>query len=189
MSATVSLLALAVFLAVFFIDKTESVNSSNLNEEILDDDIVTDTLIQELGPWTDDNNEVFRRFSLRNTRGLELIVMSYGATVTNLILPDNDDIVLGFDTIQEYQGKDNPYFGATVGRVANRIKAGQFQLDGVQYNLTINNGPNTLHGGVKGWDKANWRGSIQGDAVVFTLLSEDGDQGFPGNVLATTTYR
>lgn len=185
MSATVSLLALAIFLAVFFINKTESVNSP----DILDDDIVTDTLIQELAPWSDDNNEVYRRFSLKNTRGLELVVMSYGATVTNLILPDQDDIVLGFDSIQDYQGKDNPYFGATVGRVANRIKTGQFTLEGVQYNLTVNNGPNTLHGGVVGWDKANWRSSIQGDAVVFSLMSNDGDQGFPGNILATSTYR
>ena len=93
--------------------------------------------------------------------------MSYGATITNMILPDGDDVVLGFDNIEHYLADDNPYFGATVGRVANRIKRGKFSIENVSYNLTINNGENTLHGGVTGWDKKNWKSSIEGDSIVF----------------------
>ena len=191
MSGIISLLTLFVFLAVFFINKSDSLSCdvAKCDGDDVPESVVTDTLIKELNPYTSEDDEVIRRFSLKNTRGLELIVMSYGATITNLILPDKDDIVLGFDSLSGYQGDNNPYFGSTVGRVANRIAGGRFSVAGQQYNLTVNNGANTLHGGVLGWDKKNWRSSVEDDRVVFSLLSEDGDQGFPGNVLATTTYR
>jgi len=149
----------------------------------------TDTLVRELPHWLDDEGRTVRRFRLSNTAGLTLTVMTYGAAVTSLVLPDGEDIVLGYDNIRQYQTADNPYFGATVGRVANRIKAGHFSLNGVLYNLTVNNNGNTLHGGLSGWDKRNWRASIQDGSVVFSLISEDGDEGFPGTVLSSVTYR
>ena len=88
----------------------------------LDHETVTDSLIQILDPWIDDSGDKIQRYSLTNTEGTQLIVMSYGATITNLILggEDGDDVVLGYDNIEQYKSKDNPYFGATVGRVANR---------------------------------------------------------------------
>ena len=130
-------------------------------------DTDSDTLVQELEPWTDQEGRSVRRLRLTNTRGLTLTVISWGATITGLQLPDGEDIVLGYDTIEEYQGPDNPYFGATVGRVANRIRSGQFSLGGVTHNLTINNGENTLHGGTRGWDKVNWKAEIRNSEVVF----------------------
>ena len=126
-----------------------------------------DTLVQELEPWTNQEYRTVRRMRLTNTKGLSLTVITWGAAITGLELPDGEDIVLGYDTIEEYQGPDNPYFGATVGRVANRIRGGQFSLGGVTHNLTINNGENTLHGGTRGWDKVNWKAEIRNSEVVF----------------------
>ena len=133
----------------------------------------TDTLVREIPAWLDQRGRKVRRFSLSNTLGLTVTVMTYGAAITNLVLPDGDDIVLGFDDIAHYQSADNPYFGATVGRVANRISAGHFSLDGVLHNLTVNNNGHTLHGGVTGWDKKNWRASVQDESVVFRWRLED----------------
>ena len=133
----------------------------------------TDTLVREIPAWLDQRGRKVRRFSLSNTGGLRVTVMTYGAAITNLVLPDGDDIVLGFDDIAHYQSADNPYFGATVGRVANRISAGHFSLDGVLHNLTVNNNGHTLHGGVTGWDKKNWRASVQDESVVFRWRLED----------------
>ena len=81
--------------------------------------------------------------------------------------------MLGFDEIGQYQSSHNPYFGATVGRVANRIRVGHFSLGGVRYNLTVNNNGNTLHGGTTGWDKNNWKASVQDESVVFRWRLED----------------
>ena len=133
----------------------------------------TDTLVRELPAWLDQRGRKVRRFSLSNTGGLRVTVMTYGAAITNIILPGGEDIVLGFDSIAHYQQSDNPYFGATVGRVANRIRAGHFSLGGVSYNLTTNNNGNTLHGGTTGWDKKNWKASVQDESVVFRWRFDD----------------
>lgn len=91
--------------------------------------------------------------------------------------------------IPGYLGKDNPYFGATVGRVANRIGKGHFKLDNVEFNVSKNIGENTLHGGFKGWNSKIWEAVIQNNSLVLTLLSEDNDEGFPGAVIATTIFK
>jgi aldose 1-epimerase len=122
-------------------------------------------------------------------------VMTYGAILTELIVPDRDgkpgDIVLGFDTLGGYLA-GHPYFGATVGRVANRVGGAKFSLDGKDYTLAANNGPNTLHGGLKGFDKVVWKAqdiSKQGwPAVKLTYRSPDGEEGFPGNLDVAVTY-
>ena len=135
-------------------------------------------------------------FTLTNANGMEVRTMSYGASIVSLRVPDRNgqlgDVVLGFDTFDEYVTKKPPYFGAIVGRYGNRIAKGSFTLDGKTYPLATNNGPNHLHGGVKGFDKLVWRGEpFERDGnvgVAFTLTSPDGDEGYPGTLTARVTY-
>ncbi|XP_034248256.1 aldose 1-epimerase [Thrips palmi] len=134
-----------------------------------------------------------QRYTLANGK-VSVQVITLGAIISAIRVPDRQgkqaDIVMGFDDPQGYLGKDNPYFGATVGRVANRIANASFSLDGSVFKLHAN-APNsvTLHGGLRGWDKAVWDASRFADGVTFSLLSPDGDEGFPGAVLAQVTYR
>ena len=134
-------------------------------------------------------------YTLSNESGASVSITNYGATVTKLIVPDKDgkmgDVVLGFDTVAEYVEK-SPYFGCIAGRYANRIAKGKFTLDGKEYTLAINNGPNALHGGLKGFDKQIWSASIGNDGSNPTLslsyTSPDGEEGYPGNLATTVTY-
>jgi aldose 1-epimerase len=134
-------------------------------------------------------------FVLTNEQGLVAKVMTYGATLTELDVPDRqgrrDDVVLGFPSLDGYLGKE-PYFGATVGRVGNRIARGRFTLDGVSYQLATNNGLNHLHGGVRGFDKVVWQGSVlssaKGPSVGFRHMSRDGEEGYPGNCSVFVVY-
>jgi aldose 1-epimerase len=129
------------------------------------------------------------RFTLRNSAGMMVRIIDYGATVTELWVPDRhgrfDDVVLGFDNLRQYE-TENPYFGSTVGRVAFRITEAEFTLDGKTYHLTRNAGPHHLHGGIRGLSKVVWRAEILPDpkapAVQFLFRSPDGDQGYPGNL-------
>lgn len=130
--------------------------------------------------------------TLVNPGGMQVRIITYGASIQSVLVPDRDgrvaDVALGHATLQEY--RDRPqYFGSTVGRVANRIAGGRFALDGVDYRVPVNDGPNALHGGGKGFDKAVWSVLSLGDACV-TLghVSPDGDQGFPGTLTVTATY-
>jgi aldose 1-epimerase len=134
-------------------------------------------------------------YTLTNAAGLVCKVITYGAIITELHVPDRSgklgDIVLGFDNLAQYATK-NPFFGCVVGRVANRIANGRFSLDGKTYTLPINKGPNCLHGGNKGFDKAVWKAqpldAPEGPAVIFTHVSPDGDEGFPGALSVRMTY-
>jgi aldose 1-epimerase len=134
-------------------------------------------------------------YTLTNANGLEMHVITYGGIITSLKVPDRtghlDDVVLGFDTLDGYL-KDPPYFGALVGRYGNRIAKGQFTLNGATYKLATNNGPNHLHGGVKGFDKVIWNAvpgdSADGVSVTLTRTSPDGEEGYPGNLQATVRY-
>ncbi|MBU6402656.1 MAG: galactose-1-epimerase, partial [Verrucomicrobia bacterium] len=135
-------------------------------------------------------------FSLTNRNGLVARVTNYGAILTEVRVPDRrgqmGNIVLGFDRLDSYL-KGHPHFGATTGRVANRIAKGKFTLDGKQYTLAINNGPNHLHGGLKGFDKVLWQAralpASAGEAAVeFSYLSKDGEEGYPGNLSTLVTY-
>lgn len=133
--------------------------------------------------------------TLDNGRGMTARVITLGASLQSLVAPDRAgrgaDVVLGCDDLAGYLAAPN-YFGATVGRFANRIAKGRFVLDGRTYQTPVNNGPNSLHGGVKGFDKVVWTvASVrQGDAPSVTLryVSPDGDQGYPGKLTATATY-
>jgi aldose 1-epimerase len=134
-------------------------------------------------------------YTLTNAHGHEMRVITYGGTITSLKVPDRSghlgDIVLGFDTIDGYL-KDPPYFGALIGRYGNRIAKGQFTLDGKTFKLATNNGPNHLHGGVKGFDKVIWNAVPDSDAngvsVTLSRISPDGEEGYPGNLQTTVRY-
>ena len=134
-------------------------------------------------------------YTLTNGRGMVAKVMSYGATLTELDVPDRhgklDDVVLGFDSLGGYLSKE-PYFGAIVGRVGNRIAKGEFTLDGKTYHLATNDGANHLHGGIVGFDKVVWDSAVVkvpgGDAVRFTYLSPDGEECYPGNCRVEVVY-
>jgi aldose 1-epimerase len=134
-------------------------------------------------------------YRLENDHGLVLKVATYGATVTSLLVPDRDgrlaDVVLGFEDLAGYLG-GHPFFGATVGRVANRIRGGRFELEGKSYAVATNDGAHHLHGGAKGWDKVVWSAeameAAEGPSVRLTYRSTDGEEGYPGDVTATTTY-
>jgi aldose 1-epimerase len=134
-------------------------------------------------------------YTLTNANGLVCKVITYGAAVTELDVPDRDgklgDIVLGFDNLAQYV-KDSPCFGAVCGRVANRIAKGRFVLDGKTFSLPVNNPPNTLHGGFRGFDKVVWKARAAeapgGPSLVFSHVSPDGDEGFPGALSVRMTY-
>jgi len=135
-------------------------------------------------------------FTLTNDGGLKARLMTYGAILVSLEVPDRDgrpgDVVLGYDALDGYV-KNNPYFGAIVGRYGNRIAKGLFTLDGAAYKLATNNGENHLHGGVRGFDKVVWAAEPikEADAVgvKFTYLSKAGEEGYPGNLACAVTYR
>lgn len=134
-------------------------------------------------------------YTLTNANGLKTEIMTYGGIVRILEVPDRDgnlgDIVLGYDSLDEYI-ENNPYFGALVGRCGNRIAKGKFTLDGVEYTLATNNGPNHLHGGIKGFDKVVWDAEPMEDetsvGLKLTYLSKDGEEGYPGNLNCTVVY-
>jgi aldose 1-epimerase len=136
-------------------------------------------------------------YTLRNSKGMEARIMTYGGIVQSLKVPDKngrfDDVVLGYDNFEGYLiNKSNPYFGALVGRYGNRIGGAKFTLEGQTYALATNNGPNSLHGGIKGFDKVVWQArswlSPDGPALELTYVSKDGEEGFPGNLKVTAIY-
>lgn len=143
---------------------------------------------------TSDGSEI-DLYTLINANGLKAKIINYGAILVSLEVPDRNgkltDITLGFDTLEKYFD-NSPYFGATIGRYCNRIAKGKFILDGVTYHLEANSGENHLHGGIKGFNKVLWKASEfrtdEGVGVKLTYLSEDGEEGYPGNLSCTVIY-
>jgi aldose 1-epimerase len=144
---------------------------------------------------TTDGQEVFL-YTLTSSKGFRARITNFGATLVSLHVPDRDgslgDVVLGFDTLEGYIHQ-TAYLGSTVGRYGNRIAKGKFTLDGTEYTLATNNGPNHLHGGLKGFDKMVWETqeavAAEDEAwVKMTYLSPDGEEGYPGNLRCTVTY-
>ena len=130
-------------------------------------------------------------YTLRNAQGTEVTVTNYGATVVSIKTKDRagkpGEVTLGFDTLDGYQGT-HPYFGSIVGRYANRIAKGHFELGGLTYTLATNDGANHLHGGKKGFDKGVWDARPVGDNLELHYLSRDGEEGYPGSVDVKVTY-
>lgn len=141
------------------------------------------------------NGQTAQLFTLRNAHGIELQLTNYGGIITSLKTPDRNgrfaDIVLGYDNLADYV-RNSPYFGAIVGRYANRIARGHFTLDGATYTLAVNNGPNSLHGGLRGFDKVVWNArpfqNQDGQGVTLDYTSPNGEEGYPGTLHATVTY-
>ena len=139
--------------------------------------------------------EAVSLYTLKNAHGMQAKVLDYGGIIVSLRVPDRngrlDDVVLGFDSLGDYE-RGSPYFGAIIGRYGNRIARGRFTLDGRTYTLATNNGPNHLHGGVRGFDKVVWTAAQfeRGDSVglVLNYTSPDGEEGYPGTLRATVTY-
>lgn len=133
-------------------------------------------------------------YTLKNKNGLEAGIIDYGGIIVSLKTPDREgkfgDVVLGFDSLDGYAGK-HPYFGALIGRYGNRIAKGRFTLGGKEYTLAQNNGPNALHGGLKGFDKHIWHAEPASDGrqrLVLRHSSPDGDEGYPGMLNVAVTY-
>lgn len=141
-----------------------------------------------------DGTEV-ERFTLRNKTGASACVLTYGATLHAVRVPDRhgiyEDVSTGYPTLNDYLSKPQ-FFGSTIGRFANRIAHATFSLDGTTYQVPANDGPNSLHGGNEGFDKRNWTvAAVDNEtvSVTFQLISPDGDQGYPGTLNVTATYQ
>lgn len=140
-----------------------------------------------------DNKEV-NMYVLTNNKGAEATVINYGAKIVSLSVPDKNgkltDVVLGHNNLSEYLSSEEPYFGAVCGRTGNRIAKGEFTLDGKTYKLAINNGPNNLHGGLKGFNAVVWDAKqIDKQTLELFYLAKDGEEGFPGNLNVKMIYR
>jgi aldose 1-epimerase len=133
-------------------------------------------------------------YTLTNANGMQLGIINYGGTITKIITPDKSgamgDVVTGFESLDGFLQKGNPYFGALIGRYGNRIGGAKFTLDGKQYTLAANDNGNTLHGGNKGYDKVYWAiEKLPGDSSLkLTYLSKDGEEGYPGNLNIAVVY-
>lgn len=134
-------------------------------------------------------------FIMKNSKGMEVKITNYGGIIISIIVPDNKgdfkDVVLGFDKLEGYMS-DEPYFGAIIGRFANRIENSCFEIDGVEYKLAANDGVHHLHGGIVGFDKVIWRAEAVNkegtESLVLSYVSQDGEEGYPGKLYARVTY-
>ncbi len=137
------------------------------------------------------DHSAVEQYTLANSH-LQIKIITFGATITSILAPDRDgkktDVILGYDDLQGYLDDDKTHMGSIVGRYGNRIAKGTFTLAGEPYHLPLNNGPNTLHGGTIGFDRHNWTAKQLPNGVEFSLISPDGDQGFPGTLTAHVRY-
>jgi len=145
-----------------------------------------------LSSFVDAAEPAIEHFTLTNNHGLVAKITNYGGIWTHMLVPDREgrlgDVLLGFDTPAGYQN-EHPYFGALIGRVANRIAKGRFELDGKRYELAVNNGPNHLHGGLKGYDKVVWSARrLTPQSLELTYSDPAGANGYPGKVDVTVVY-
>ena len=147
-------------------------------------------MIREFGKNT--KGELAKLYEITNKNGMKAVVTDFGATLHSLYVPDKDgmfrDVVWGYDTVQEYEIDNGPYFGATVGRIANRVGGAAVTINGVKYQMEVNERTNCLHSGPNCYHVRMWDAEILENAVKFSILSPDGDQGLPGNFQLSVTY-
>lgn len=168
-------------------------NSSDNNTNDSADPAKTKAGISE-SPFGNFEGKPVTEYTISNASGMKVSILNYGGTVTKIITKDkngkNGDVILGYDSLSGYLQKNNPYFGCLVGRYANRIANGKFTLDGKEYTLAKNNNGQSLHGGLKGFDKVMWNAEkLPGDSSLkLTYVSKDGEEGYPGNLTAEVIY-
>ncbi|HEV7783241.1 MAG TPA: aldose epimerase family protein [Chitinophagaceae bacterium] len=150
------------------------------------------TTVEDFGTY---QGKPVNKYIITELAGIQVTAINYGAAITGIIVPDNTgtpaDVVLGFNSLKGYTQAGDMYMGAICGRFANRIAHAKFRINGSEYHLTNNNGRNCLHGGASGFDKAYWDGELlpEEDGVRFTYRSRDQEEGFPGNLDVSVTYR
>jgi len=150
-------------------------------------------LMQEKDFKTNIDGKQVQLFTLQNKKGSKALITNYGGRLVSLYVQDNSnqlvDVVAGFDSVEGYQNSAEPYFGATIGRYGNRIAKGKFKLAGKEYQLFTNNGPNTLHGGKKGFQDVVWEANqVDQQTLELSYLSKDMEEGFPGNLKVQVSY-
>ncbi|MDN3655702.1 aldose epimerase family protein [Ferruginibacter paludis] len=184
-----TLSGIAISFAIFF----TSCNNSTNNQTTTTEKMETKAGVTKTAWGNTDGKEVFL-YTITNAKGVQVKISNYGATITSWVSPDKNNkpssIVLGFDSLSGYLAKP-PYFGAVVGRYGNRIAKGKFKIDKTEYTLATNNGPNALHGGLKGFDKQVWDATPASDStasIELSYLSKDGEEGYPGNLKVAVRY-
>ncbi len=189
----ISLLSVALSIALFsiLISGCGGEGKENKNTE-QKEQVSEEIMIQEEDFGTLEDGSEVSLFTLTNSNDMEVKITNYGGIVTSIRIPDVngslDDVVLGFESLDKYL-EGTPYFGAIIGRYGNRIAGGKFSIDGTEYELATNDGNNHLHGGEVGFDKVLWDAEIQDDnSLKLTYLSEDGEEGYPGNLEVSVVY-
>ena len=168
-------------------------NAENGNTTTQKDSSTTTSSSMNAAAYGDFEGKAVNQFTLSNSKGMTVKVISYGGIITDIMVPDKNgqtgDVVLGYDSLSGYTQKGNPYFGALVGRYGNRIANAKFSLDGKSYTLAANNDVNALHGGLKGFDKVMWNAEQKGNnGLELNYDSKDGEEGYPGNLHAKVVY-
>jgi len=182
---------LVSFISLFFLFACNN-ESNNKAEETAKETTMKSSITEQ--PFGTHEGETITKYTLTNAGGMQVGIINYGGTITDIITADKagnkGNVVLGFDSLSGYLQKGNPYFGSLVGRYGNRIANGKFTLDGQQYTLAGNNNGNSLHGGVKGYDKVVWKAEkLPGDSSLqLTYISKDGEEGYPGNLNIKVVY-
>jgi aldose 1-epimerase len=190
-----SLIASAfAFASLASCNNSSSGNAANSDSTITSTDSTTASLIPGKKNFeTTIDGKPTDLYVLKNHNGMQAAITNYGGRLVSLVVPDKNgkmtDVVVGFKSVEDYQKSTEPYFGATIGRFGNRIAKGKFSLNGKQYQLSINNGVNTLHGGKKGFQDVVWDADQLNDSTLqLTYLSKDMEEGFPGNLNVKVTY-
>ncbi|TDN90366.1 aldose 1-epimerase [Salegentibacter sp. 24] len=180
-----------VFLSLFFIQCKNGEKEAETDIKEMNTEKSPQTMQKE-DYGTTAQGEKVEQYILTNKNGMEVKIITYGGRITSLKAPDKnnqfENVVLGFDSLVQYT-KDNPFFGALIGRFGNRIAKGKFTLDGEEYTLAQNDGENHLHGGKKGFDKVIWKvKEATGNSLKLSYTSKDMEEGYPGELKTTVTY-
>ena len=179
------------FISLLFLNACNNERNNKAEEQPKETIMKSSISEQSFGTY---EGESITKYELTNASGTQVGIINFGGTITDIITPDKTgnkgNVVLGFDSLNGYLQKGNPYFGALIGRYGNRIANGKFTLDGKQYILAGNDHGNSLHGGLKGYDKVVWKAErLAGDSSLqLTYTSKDGEEGYPGNLSIKVIY-
>ncbi|WP_343702812.1 aldose epimerase family protein [Chitinophaga sp.] len=169
-------------------------NSAGPKKSVAEDSAAATAAAIEVQPYGEVDGQPVSQYTLANGKGMIVKVINYGGIITDIITPDKEgkagNVVLSYDSLAGYRQKGNPYFGTLVGRYANRIAKAKFKIDSAEYKLAANNNGNSLHGGLKGFDKAIWKATpLPGDSsLLLEYTSPDGEEGYPGTLQAQVIY-